>query len=224
MTKIRLTATIIALFVTVGVFGQVGIKLGVGATKFVNAYDDIEQIKDLKNNPLIVPVAGLMFDLGLSNMFTIQPELYFVQKGHKTSYNYGVDNIKTDLDFRLNTIELPILLKLQFGNPQKDAVGFNIVAGPYGSFFINGKLNQITTTPNSVEVKEVTKIKFDDEDGYKERFDFGLMGGVGVSFGHFVIDGRYSYGLKKVLSNDTEINPSDGFRTSTFYLTVGYFF
>jgi hypothetical protein len=34
------------------------------------------------------------------------------------------------------------------------------------------------------------------------KFDFGLVAGVGVDLGHFVLDGRYTWGLTNIVKSE----------------------
>ena len=135
---------------------------------------------------------GVALNIGLGEMFSIQPELNFVQKGTKISYS-GID---VEGNMILNYIELPVLAKVSFGS---ETVKAYVNAGPSLGLGLNGKLK--------VE-GETADIKFGDGDEdnvlyLDNNLDFGVQFGAGVGFGvgpgQLVIDARYGLGLSNLI-------------------------
>jgi hypothetical protein len=83
------------------------------------------------NNILLVINAGIFAKLPVNSFVAIQSEVLFTTKGAELVYN------KTFVDgtsrFRLNNIEVPVLLVLNITN------SINIQAGPNLAFLIDGK-------------------------------------------------------------------------------------
>ena len=122
-------------------------------------------------------VLGAFADIGISENFSVQPELQFIQKGFKNNDN--------DDKLLLNYLEVPVLAKYSFG---AGATRGFVQAGPSFGF-------ALSSNAESGGVKE--DIDF-DQDGVK-RGDVGLTFGAGVDFGAIFIDFRYTLGLSKWL-------------------------
>lgn len=150
-----------------------------GGVNFSNMYT--EDVDD--NNVLTSFNAGIYAKLPLTDAIAIQPELLYSRKGAELVYN----NVFAEgtAKFKLNYIELPILLKFNLTN------NFNIHAGPYFAYLID---TQVTNKTNDGT--------FDFEDNYDNddfnKFDYGLSAGVGLDFESIGIGVRYNYGLQTV--------------------------
>lgn len=127
------------------------------------------------------------------------PEIIAQQKGyeHKHQFNY---------------IEVPFLMHVYFGN--KVRFFFNL--GPRFSFLLSDK-----ETFNDSLLKHLASgdVKYTEETAQffrkaDRKFDYGLMGGLGVEFrtgiGNFSLEGRYNFGLGDFFSN----KKSDPFQRS----------
>lgn len=180
----RILATLIVLFTTsIAVNAQskdsnaeFGVK---GGLNFSNMYT--EDVDD--NNVLTSFNAGIYAKLPITNAIAIQPELLYSRKGAELVY----DNLFAEgtAKFKLNYIEMPVLLKLNLTN------NINIHAGPYFAYLVDA---QVTN-----ETKNGT---FDFEDNYDNddfnKFDYGLSAGVGLDFQSLGVGVRYNYGLQTV--------------------------
>ncbi|MDR1720054.1 MAG: PorT family protein [Dysgonamonadaceae bacterium] len=116
--------------------------------------------------------------------------------------------IYTNYSRSLAYFEVPVLTHIYFDMGRRARVLF--LMGPQVGCYLNEKTQNaeiynaypLESTPNH-ELK------------VQRRFDYGLLGGIGVEFrtgiGSFIIDGRYYYGLSDVLSN----HKSDYFQASS---------
>jgi len=138
-------------------------------------------------------MAGISFQAGITQNFSVVTETYFTMKGGTLKNN---NNITTgESTIRLYNIETPILARLHV---QK----FYINAGPYVSYAIAGKI-KIDATDSQPSVNK--SINFNNEpDGFK-RWDLGIQAGAGYNFRikktKLALDMRYGYGLTNI-SND----------------------
>ena len=150
-----------------------------GGVNFSNMYT--EDVDD--NNVLTSFNAGLYVKLPITDMIAIQPELLYSRKGAELSYNnlFATGTAK----FKLNYIELPVLLKLNLTD------NFNIHAGPYLAYLVNA---QVTNENDNGSLDFENTL--DNEDFNK--FDYGVSGGIGFDFDSFSIGARYNYGLQTV--------------------------
>lgn len=127
-------------------------------------------------------------------MCGIQVELNYSQRGWQEKIEDGSENT---YNRTMNYFELPLLAHLAFG---KDAIDkglkFFVNAGPQISYFLSEKENMSDNwdpsyRPNGV-VQQYGKM-------VETKFDYGILGGVGLELstkvGHFLLEGRYYYGL-----------------------------
>ena len=163
---------------------------------------------------------GATVNYGFSKMFSIQPEVVFIQKG-------GKYNSSTTDDFAAmtaNYLEVPLLAKAQFGGEKFK--GF-VVLGPYAGYWAGGKNK---TSVLGQENKE--SIDFDndiDDDGYKHnRIDLGINGGLGMQYalgrGNIFLDARYGFGIFDMNKYETE---PTGYKTQanrSVEVSLGYMF
>ena len=117
---------------------------------------------------------GIMVDLPIGDgLFVIQPELHWLQKGYKISdAAMGGDFTST-----LNYLELPLLLRINFGETLK----LFAFGGPSVGYLLGGKYENDLF---SEDVKDI----YDD-------LDVGVHVGAGIGFGALEIDIRYMAGL-----------------------------
>lgn len=202
---------------------QVAIKAGVNIAS-ISESATLETYESLKNNSVAGFQAGISFDLGLSKMFTIQPELLFIQKGGKSTYKINADNqVVSRLYY--NYVEVPVLAKLKFYN--EDGGGFYLLGGPFVGLAIGGKSKTtVTLLGNSTTREEDFNFDNDNEADRQRRTDWGVSFGGGVKLGHIFLDARYNLGINNLLDTDAN-NQNDNKpyrRTRGIGVTLGYEF
>lgn len=150
-----------------------------GGVNFTNLYTD--DVND--NNMLTSFNIGVFATLPLTGNLAIQPEVNFSRKGAELVY----DNLFASgtAKFKLNYIEVPVLLKINITD------NFNIHAGPYLAYLINAQVTN-ESSGGSFDFEE----NFDNDDF--EKFDYGLSGGLGFDFTSISIGARYNYGLATI--------------------------
>ena len=163
---------------------------------------------------------GATVNYGFSDIFSLQPEVVFIQKGGKASSTTTDDYAQLSANY----LEVPVLAKAQFGGEKFK--GF-VVLGPYAGYWAGGKNK---TSVLGTESKE--SIDFDndiDDDGYKQnRIDLGINGGLGMQYalgrGNIFLDARYGFGLFDMNKYKTE---PDGYRSQSnrsVEVSLGYMF
>jgi hypothetical protein len=126
---------------------------------------------------------GLFAKLPVGGMFAIQPELYYIGKGSDITYNdVFVDGTAR---FNLNYLEVPVLVMVNITDY------FNVHAGPYVSYLLNG------TVKNKANIKLFDFEKNINTDDY-ERVDAGIAAGIGIDVNAISIGARYNFGLRNV--------------------------
>lgn len=201
---------------------QVGIKAGLSFATIAERGEGFS-FDDVDNKAILAPVIGLTFDMNLSDIITIQPELIYTQLGGKNTYNLlGTQNV---VSYRFNYLELPVLAKVTFGNADRTGMGFYLAAGPWIGYAFNGKRNFVSTANGTTLIDSERKYTFDDVDDAR-RINYGLIGAVGFSFGKAILDLRYNYGFNNLLDNDADNNNDNSpvLQTRAVALTLGYTF
>lgn len=171
----------------------------------------------------IAGTGGLTFDLNLWNHFTLQPELLFIQKGSKTRYE--VLGLNFEQIITLNYLEIPVLAKVRFGNyGEDDDFGVYAAVGPWAGFALSGKSRTTQFLSTGIRGDSmVEEFRFDASDNRK-RFDYGACAAVGVAINRILLEGRYNYGLAKVLPASTGMDPAPVQQTRGISVTLGVVF
>ncbi len=152
-------------------------------------------------------LAGIYADISLPVLpFDLETGVYFSQKGSE------FDESDVELTFKLDYIEVPVLVKLPFGNlPQLKPY---FIAGPYVEFNVNAEVENEGRN-------DVFTVDLDDE---TEFFNFGAMVGVGsdLDIGLITLNfqGRFGLGLRDVFNDQF----SDGEKHQVFSILAGFSF
>lgn len=134
---------------------------------------------------------GVFNKIGISESFSIQPELLYSAKGFK--YNYDESTIADgETQFNLNYIDVPV--KLVF-NLSRD---FEFQLGPYFSYLAGANVD------TDAEVLEFFNIDSTDELDRENfnAFEFGLTGGLGFTLDPLVVGFNYNLGLTQAAKDD----------------------
>ena len=156
---------------------------------------------------------AIPLEIKISEMFAIQPELAYIQKGYgqqfsstgsSSSASYNGTSVLT-----FDYLEIPVSAKVFFGG---DNFKFNVLVGPSIGFMLGAKSKSEYTTAafngNSAQSsKTETTIDLSDAN-YKtiNKTDFGMHLGAGASLaagpGRVFLDARYQFGFSDV-ANDS---------------------
>lgn len=178
-----------------------GLRLGGNTAKLTG--DDIQDIEEtIKSKTGLV--AGVFLAINLGKIVTIQPEVLYTMKGTKLEDSLGEYSGKLYGDY----LEIPLLLKIRIPTP---GIQPAIFAGPSVGFKLREKL---TFDGQDVPLEE----------SLLENNDYGAIFGAGLDLGrHFMIDVRYSLGLKKVLTAIEGEEPVD-VKNGVWSATIGIAF
>jgi len=178
MKKLFLSALFLSVFALSN--SQENKSFGIkGGVNFTNLYT--EDVDD--NNVLFGLNAGLVAVFSFTDFLAIQPEILFSGKGAELKYNNAF--VEGKAKFRLNYIEVPVLLRVNLTN------SFSIQAGPYIAYLIDANVKNETNN-ELFDFEENL-----DTDDFK-KFDYGLSGGVELEFSPISIGARYNYGVANV--------------------------
>ena len=111
--------------------------------------------------------------------------------------------LSEDFQRNVNYVQVPIMAHLSWGRERK---GFNFFfqAGPQFGLYLNERVKTNFSTPNMYD--RVNPVVAQDSMDVEKKFDYGIAGGLGVEFshpkvGHFLLEGRYYYGLGNIYGN-----------------------
>ena len=151
---------------------------------------------------------GLVSEILISEVFTLQPELLYSSQGAK-GYNSLVD---WEYDYKLNYLTIPIMAKYYF------AEEFSIEAGPQVGVLLSAKEDYVRNIGGN-DVSGTDDIK-ENVNGIDFGFSFGL--GYKMQSG-LNFNARYNLGLSNVWEDavsDDSVNPEN----AVFQFSVGYYF
>jgi len=195
MKSMKKTFTILSLFLFFAVFSsqtkaqvlpEFGIKGGVNYATFNDAENFNAEYK-----AGVLLGAYMKFNVPASPM-AIQPEVLYAQ--------YGAADEDSDVQFNVNYVQIPVLLKFSFDSPGAKP---NVFFGPYVGF--NTK----------AEVKNET-VGFNLEDDANST-TYGVVVGAGIDVSKIRLGLRYTAGLSNVANDDFDSSAKNG----ALALTVG---
>jgi hypothetical protein len=185
---------------------------------------NFEEEEDVDITSRVGFTIGAGFNIPVNDMFSIQPELNFIQKGVKSkysdSYEFGGDSYEESFDANIGIsyLEVPVLVRASFGTATK----FFINAGPSLGIGLGGKTKikysyseTIDGQTDSESLTVTGKVKFgetpedsDEGDAYiNKRVDIGVQLGLGVLImDKFIIEARYGLGLTDIEDDTTAKN------------------
>jgi hypothetical protein len=148
-------------------------------------------------------MAGLGYELELSNHFLLGAEINFIQKGAKWEYDQG-----ENFSLKLNYLEIPILGKYKMG-PEK--IKFQFSLGPSISYGLGGsyeaKISGSTTKTNVAFGPAAYEFGTSYFQNVNNTLDLGVQGGIGVRLNEkIIIETRYGLGLTNLYSKEVNFD------------------
>ncbi len=166
--------TIVALMVLGATtsFAQLGLRAGVN-------FDNISKKEDVDLEKKTGFHIGAVYNIDLIGSFSIEPGLYFNQKGFKLNED----------DANMNYLEVPVNVKFKLLD--LSVLGLDAHLGPFAALGLGGKWKS--------DIGDI-KMFDDDEDGMGcKRFDFGLQMGIGAVLVNKIYAGvNYDMSLTKI--------------------------
>jgi hypothetical protein len=191
-------------------FSQVTFGARVGAN-FANVDISSDGLNISPDGRVGLTIGGLV-NIGITEAFSVQPEVHFIQKGYKFEFEFFGETSESTL--KTNYLEIPIHAKYRFGG-ENNITGF-VMAGPAIGYALSGKVEDCDGGDC-----ETTDLEFDEEDGLK-RADIGVSFGGGVHIGQLFVDVRYVLGVSNIA--ETEDGDDDTVKNKGFQIGVGYMF
>lgn len=224
---------IMAVAVSVETFAQIGeprnqLTVGVSGGVAINTVDFDPTIKQKTH---IAPTFGVALKYLSEKYFTTYCALY-------AEMNYTVLGWEEDIrdqnsnplpdTYRRNLgyLQIPIFARLSWGKEQR-GMQFFFQVGPQVGFCISDSKKQSSTwTLNSQGYPSRPNNVYEQYNlDIEHKFDYGIAGGLGLEYnskaGHFILEGRYYYGLGDMFGNSKK-DPFSRSANGTIFVKLGY--
>lgn len=134
------------------------------------------------------------------SLCALQAEVNFANLGWKENIETSDDTYSRDIYY----IQVPVLARMGWGYEQRGAM-FYVVAGPQLGFCIDEKDHRGGPFDESTLSLRPGQITQQYDLPVKNKFEYGITAGAGIevntAVGHFLLEGRYSYGLSDIFGN-----------------------
>lgn len=194
---------------------KIGPEAGLNLTNISTKMDGYD---DEDNQPRLGLKIGGIIDIGFNRMVSLQPGLYFSQKGYRLQYSDvytsgGATYRETEkYNTRINYLELPVNLQLKFGMPGSGQ--FFVGAGPYVALALGGHVHYEHNTSlqsGSGGIYDSEDDDYDleignsaDDDDVKSS-DAGINANLGFMTRHgFFVRGNMGVGLVNIIPGGDE--------------------
>ena len=164
----------------------------------------------IKQNMHMGPTAGIVARFTSEKYFkllcALQLELNYTQLGwDEKILDKNSDPLPDTYRRHQNYIQMPILARLGLGREEKGFMGF-LVAGPQLGYCFGEKTEQSKFTLNEEGLPDRPNNMYSQYNtNIQHKFDYGITAGLGLELstkiGHFLIEGRYYYGLSDIFNN-----------------------
>lgn len=199
-------------------------KVGATAGYDYNHYSiDTQYAYDLNFNNRGGATVGVLGEYGFKDWFGLRAELVYLQKGHKMDRLYN----ETSQQRRDHYLEFPIMARFSFGSQK--IRGF-LHAGGYVGYWmtshVKGVERSLTYNPDKqIEYEEEPNEIYSYKKSYvfdsrrDNRFDAGLLGGIGVSYRvlpqlEVEVEGRCYYSLTSTTKDYMEYSKQPRYNTT----------
>jgi hypothetical protein len=215
-----------ASFIGLASMAQTGSAWLKGGVNFANvSYNSKGEVDDA--NMLTSFHVGIMGDVTIARVLSIQPGLFFTGKGAKIQSGNPTDITYYKATTNPLYIELPVNVVVKLPLSGKGS-SFFVGAGPYIAMGVAGKrkiegkyLNVSYSSKENIEYSNDDPSTFNNEEGsglgVMRRFDYGLNGTAGFELDNFLIAVNYGYGLAKLQSGT---NSSDDNKNKNRVLSI----
>lgn len=174
----------------------------------------------LKNGMTMGFTARYTCEKYFNMLCAIQGEINYSQAGWKEKTETDADTYQRTIHY----VQIPLLANLGFGRERGGVKGY-LVVGPQLGFCIGEK--EKDGARYDVPQELVGGLSQHDLPVQK-KFEYGITGGLGMDVStksghHFIIEGRFFYGLSDIFSS-TKKDPFSRCANNTIYAKVAYLF
>ena len=203
----RLVGTLLLVAVPLAAHGQITLGARGGLNLSSLRGDDVEDLDGKTGFHF-----GAFAEFGLSDLFSIQPEILLSQKGAEESEQDVTASIN------LSYAEIPILAKVKIQSSGK--VGGHVLAGPAIAFETNCEIEVEGDGASVTADCDADELEGDFD---RKTLDLGLLfgGGVSLDVGSVVVSFETRYNLGILDLNDDPSPGSSAVRNGNLMFTVG---
>lgn len=204
--KLRQYLILFSLLVPMSIMAQVGeertdFSIGVTSGVTINTMDFQPRIKQKsKTSPMYGVAARYICEKYFSTICGVEVELLYQNLGWQELIEDGTLNQYTR---NLHYFQLPLLMQMGWGRERR-GMKFIFEAGPQFGYYLNGTEDfggeqpwDPSHRPNGINGQYGMELD--------HKFDYGITGGIGLELstgiGHFLLQGRYYYGLSDIYDN-----------------------
>lgn len=175
-------------------------------------------------NTLTTFNAGVVADLPLSTLISIQPGLVLEGKGAKVTHYYSIGGeVPASDNLKMNPLYLELPVNFVVKLPVTTGTNFFVGAGPYGALGIGGKY-KATATVAGASGETTRNIKFGSSNGDDlKSFDYGINALAGLEIDRVMLGVNYGYGLSKIVPNTDDFR-NDKNKYRVLSVNVGFRF
>ena len=145
---------------------------------------------------------GVAAEFPVFDSFSIEPGVYYSMQGTRSSSYVGMGDMRVggDVTFDMDYINIPIYAKYYVYE------GFHLFAGPQFGFYLGDKGHKGGLFNDSTLNLRPGLVNQQYDLPVKNKFEYGITAGLGIEVntrhaGHFLLEGRYYYGLSDVFGN-----------------------
>ncbi|MFW6371583.1 MAG: porin family protein [Bacteroidota bacterium] len=185
--KLKFGIVLIALFLisagSYAQFTQYGVKAGLNLSNLT--------VDDTSDRNLRTGFhAGVFGRLGISEFFSLQPELLYTTKGFTNNYDLAVAS--SEVDFNLNYIEIPVNVVYHLSED------FAFQLGPYVGYLAGANVETNNEVLDFFDFETDSEL---DRDNFKS-IDFGITAGLDFTLEQFIFGFKYNMGLTGVAKDN----------------------
>ena len=178
MNTRKIFVSISTLFFTLNhCFAQeISIRGGLNHSQYQNkVYGDVINAVGIKFNPGFV--AGPVFELPVTNVFSFESGIILTSKWEKSSYDFHGPTVLNRE--KLYYAEIPVLCKVYV---PVNKIKIFVLAGPYSAEALHGKRKNLIIENSVEEILAQHDIFWGDGFAEYDRFDSGLKFGIGLRY------------------------------------------
>lgn len=156
--------------------------------------------QNMKGAPSFGFVARYTCEKYFKSLCAVQAEINYANLGWEEKIERSTDTYSRDINY----LQVPLLARMGWGYEKKGAM-FYVLAGPQLGFYLSDKDHRSGAFDETTLATRPGGVVQQYELAVKNKFEYGITAGAGIEIntrvGHFLLDGRYYYGLSDVFGN-----------------------
>lgn len=223
------------LLLCLSAYAQIGdsrnnLCLGANVGLAINTVDFDPTIKQKMH---VGPSLGVSIKYTSEKYFTtycaLYGELNYTQLGWKEDVlDVNSQHVADSYSRNVNYVQMPVFARLAWGKEER-GLQFFFQAGPQFNLCIgeNTKKSTVWTLTPEGNPSRPNNVYAQYDKKVERKFDYGIVAGMGLEYnspiGHFILEGRYCYGLGDMYGNSKK-DPFSRSANSTIFVKLAYLF